>query len=137
MIIVGLDGKEINWKPKHGNRSRKSSKLHQKAVELVEEILPHDIILEEVRLDGSKTERHGLLYLDIYLPLRRVAIEVQGQQHFEFNNFHYKRKMDFFRATARDRSKRTWCEINNILLIDLNYDEDENGWKERISKAVS
>ncbi len=137
MIVTGLDGREIEWKPKGGDRSRNSSKLHQKAIKIVEKLLPHDIILEEVKLEGTRTERHGLLYLDIYLPLRRVGIEVQGQQHFEFNNFHYKRKMDFFRATARDRSKRTWCEINNILLIDLKYDGDEDGWTELISKAVS
>jgi hypothetical protein len=137
MIIFGLDGKERKWNPKGGCRDRKTSKLHQTAVKIVDRLLPHDTILEEVKLDGTKTERHGVLYLDIYLPLRRVAIEVQGQQHFEFNTFHYKNKMDFFRATARDRSKKNWCDINNIVLINLDYNEDEDEWTKRISRAIS
>ena len=38
--------------------------------------------------------------------------------------------MAFFKAQARDKDKRAWCKLNHINLIELNYNESEEEWRE-------
>jgi hypothetical protein len=37
--------------------------------------------------------------------------------------------MAFFKAKARDSDKAAWCELNNMNLIELNYNEKEPEWR--------
>ena len=60
-----------------------------------------------------------------------MVVEVHGEQHFKFNKFHYKDKLSFFRAQARDRDKLEWCEINDITVVTLNYNETQEQWIEK------
>lgn len=132
MKIIGLDGKEYNWKPS-GSGGGKRSKLHQKAKKVLDTRFPYDRILEEVSLDGtSTTARRGKLRADFFLPNRNLVVEVHGEQHFKFNAFHYKDKLSFFRAKARDRDKVEWCNINDISIIEFNYNESEDDWAGKI-----
>jgi len=51
---------------------------------------------------------------------------------FKFNKFHYKDKLSFFRAQARDRDKKEWCVLNEIKIIVFNYNETEEEWKNKL-----
>jgi hypothetical protein len=130
MKVTGLDGKEYNWNPKSGGGKR--SKLHQKAKKALDICFPYDTIYEEVSLPGSKGLTRGLLRADLYVPNRNLIVEVHGEQHFKFNKFHYKDKLSFFRAQARDRAKEEWCEINDITFVAFNYNETEEEWMFKI-----
>lgn len=35
-------------------------------------------------------------------------------------------------ACKRDNEKKEWCELNNIQLVELPYNEDINEWRKRI-----
>ena len=132
MKVLGLDDKYHKWNPKSGKGKR--SKLHNKVREFLDKRFPYDRILEEVTLAGTKRPSSfgGLLRADFWLPLRSMVVEANGEQHFKFNTFHFKSKLDFFRAKARDRDKAYWCEINDIRLINLNFDETDEEWSEKL-----
>ena len=130
MKVTGLDGKDYNWKPKGGKGKR--SKLHKRAVGVIKELFPFDVILEEVPLPGSSTNKNNKLRCDIFVPNREMFVEVHGEQHFQYNSFHYKNKMDFYRAQGRDRTKREWFKLNDFELIELSFNETDNQWKEKL-----
>lgn len=130
MIVFGLDGKEYKWNPKSGGGKR--SKLHTRAKGLLDELFPHDRVLEEVSLPGTRTRKNSILRADLFVPNRNLIVEVHGQQHFKFNKFHFKDKLSFFRAQARDRKKSQWCEVNEIRFIEFNYNEDIDEWRRKI-----
>lgn len=63
----------------------------------------------------------GSQHLDIYMPDIQVGIEYQGIQH--------RRPVDYFGGdeafktqTQRDRRKRTLCEKNGLLLVEVDQD---------------
>lgn len=130
MKVIGLDSREYKWNPKSGGGKR--SKLHQKAKGLLDSCYPYDRILEEVSLPGTKTIRNKNLRADFYIPNRNLVVEVHGEQHFRFNAFHFKDKLSFFKAQARDRNKADWCKLNEIRLVQLNYNEDIDEWRNKI-----
>lgn len=132
MIVKGLDDNEYKWNPST-SKSAKRSKLHIKARELLRELFPHDRILEELSLPGSKTHRSNKpLRADLFLPNRRLIVEVHGEQHYKFNTFFFKTKLEFYQARARDNDKREWCRLNDIELVEFNYNEDIDDWRRKI-----
>jgi len=132
--IIGLDQQEYSWIPSNNIvDTEKRSGLHNKAKELLKERYPNDRILEELVLPGTKTAtRKSTLKADFFIPVRKLIIEVHGEQHTEFNNFFFKSKMDFYKAQARDRDKKQWCEINNFELIELFHNESIEEWRSKI-----
>jgi very-short-patch-repair endonuclease len=132
--IIGLDQQEYSWIPSNNTvDTEKRSGLHNKAKELLKERYPNDRILEELVLPGTKTAtRKSTLKADFFIPVRKLIIEVHGEQHTEFNNFFFKSKMDFYKAQARDRDKKQWCEINNFELIELFHNESIEEWRSKI-----
>jgi hypothetical protein len=119
------------------NDGVKRSSLMMAAITLLKKLYPGDPICVEIRLPGASTN----LYLDIYLPIRRLAIEVQGAQHFRANTFmHGKdretRERNFRRGQNRDREKQQLLAHNNITLIYLN-DGEESSWESSIRNAFS
>ena len=136
MKIQGLDGKEYSWIPSNNIvETEKRSGLHNKARQLLKERYPNDRILEELILPGTKTDnRKSTLKADFFIPTRSLIVEVHGSQHVEFNNFFFKDKMEFYKAQARDRDKKKWCELNQFAIIELFHNESTEEWKEKIWK---
>lgn len=131
MIVKTLDGTEYNWKiPEKvakGNR-RKTSNLHQVAKSLLRKKYPNVDIYEEVPII---TERRDRLYLDFYLPTFDLVIEVNGEQHYKFSLLFHENKLAFAKSKVNDTKKAMWCEINNIELVILKYDEIDQ-WEKQI-----
>lgn len=136
MKIIGLDGKEYSWIPSNNIvDTEKRSSLHNKARELLKEKYPNDRVLEELILPGTKTNnRKSTLKADFFIPVRSLIVEVHGEQHTTFNNFFFKNKIEFYKAQARDRDKKSWCELNNFRLIELFHNESIEDWREKIWK---
>ena len=134
MNIKGFDGREYSWNPSANEaKDSKRSSLHIKAKNLLDKLFPYDRIFEEVSLPGSKTERRrSILRADLFIPNRNLLIEVHGEQHYKFNKFFYKDKLAFYKAKARDVEKREWCELNDIRMVEFNYNETEEEWNRKI-----
>jgi len=133
MRVIDLNGEYSNWKitghiPK-ANDKRLRSQYHLKARSLLKEIYPTCPILEEVPISIRRSET---LFLDFYIPLHSLCVEVHGEQHFKFNSFHYTSKLSFFKAKARDRDKKEWCDLNDITIIEFNFNEDVDDWRRKI-----
>lgn len=130
MIITGLDGKQTKWKiltKKASNRPK--SGLHLSARTLLRLIYPTLDILEEVTVPIRQGQK---VFLDFYLPLYKIAVEVHGRQHYEFVSHFHNNHYEFMLACKRDNEKKEWCELNNIQLVELPYNEDINEWRKRI-----
>jgi len=77
------------------------------------------IVFEEFPVAGTK------LSLDFYNANKKVAIEVQGDQHTKYvPYFHGKNKINYINQLQRDHEKLKFCEINGIELIEI-YSKDK------------
>lgn len=133
MQVYDLDGNINAWNLtgyiSKGKINAKSS-LHINARKLLSSIFPTLQILEEVPIQIRKSET---LYLDFYLPLKKLCIETHGEQHYKFVSFYHSNKLNFLKSQRRDREKEEWCSINNIKYIALPYDKDIEKWRSIIT----
>jgi hypothetical protein len=132
MLVVDLDGNTREWKTKSKCKTPGlgKSNLHVQARELLHELFPTSVILEEVEI--PVWERKAL-YLDFYLPLYKLAIEVQGQQHDERVSF-FQTHGQFQRQRSNDSSKTEWCELNHIRLVHLNWNNLDE-WRQQLQST--
>jgi very-short-patch-repair endonuclease len=72
-------------------------------------------VYEDFPVDG--------LYIDWFIPQIMLAVEVDGEQHDEFNKFFHKNGKGFAESIRRDERKAQFCELNNITLVRLDYKE--------------
>ena len=135
MLVKDLNNNTYNWlltgnmsKGKIDNRSS----LHLTTRALLTEHFPTLQILEEVPIQIRKGET---LYLDFYLPLKKICFEVHGEQHYKFVPFYHSTMLNFLKSQKRDREKQEWCSINNIKYIELPHFESQDLWIERIKNA--
>lgn len=140
MKVIGINGKEYVWNlSKYDvfyDDTKKRSKYHIRARQILKEIFNSYRILEEVKLPGSTApNKRSVLYLDFYIPSIKFAVEVHGQQHYEFNPFFHKSKADFVLSKARDEDKIDWCKLNNITITILKYSESDDEWRQRIKSV--
>ena len=76
------------------------------------------IVFEEFPVFGS------LLKVDIFNATLKIAIEVDGKQHNEFNKFfHNNSPAKYLASIKNDIKKANWLEKNNYKLIQINEDE--------------
>jgi hypothetical protein len=131
MLVKDLDGNTNNWlltgNMSKGKVSNKSS-LHLKAREAITSIYPTLQILEEVPVQIRRSET---LFLDFYIPLKKICFEVHGEQHYKFVAFYHSNMLNFLKAQKRDREKQEWCEHNGIKYIPLPYNQ-ESEWRNYI-----
>jgi hypothetical protein len=131
MLVKDVHGKQCKWTVKGVEvltDKRPRSNLHVQARGLLKARFPTLQLLEEV---SFKPEPSKTLYFDFFLPLRKVAIEVHGAQHYKFNSMFHKSVMDFVEQRKNDALKQDWCDINNITLVILPFDEVDN-WKDKL-----
>lgn len=134
MKTTDLLGKTVEWKIKGyvaGDGHRTNSGLHNLARTVIRSVYPTVQFKEEVPIPTGK----GNLILDFYMPVHQLAVEVQGQQHYEFSLHYHQTRANFLLHKQRDAHKAEWCEINGINLVILPYNEDENEWKRRLCRA--
>lgn len=124
---MNINGKSYKLKFNRNPRNKPSG-LHIYARCYLKEIYPFDILIEEVYIPKIK------IYVDILLPSRKLAIEINGRQHYEYIPFFHKSKLDWLKAKQRDIKKKITLEENGIVLISLKYDETDQ-WKQQIQQS--
>jgi hypothetical protein len=112
MDFVCLDGSitSIDVKPSK-YPTREVSKKQSAARERILKEYGDQIILEEFTIPKTR------LRIDFFLPRAGIAIEVHGNQHFEFVKHFHGTKKKFLEAKQNDADKKTWCELNDIQLV--------------------
>lgn len=107
----------INW----SGPSR--SKFQKEVKTILENYWGRHVVFEEFPIVGTK------MSLDFYNANKKIAIEVQGQQHIKYvPHFHGGYKNNYLAQLDRDQKKSFFCEINDISLLEIYSlkDIDEN-----------
>jgi hypothetical protein len=125
---VKFDNQIYNWPPNNLPEINPEvcSEGHNRARSLLKTLFPTQKILEEVPLAGTN------LKADFYLPLQNIMIEVQGEQHFNYNPFFHGSKMGFIKGQQNDDLKKQWCKLNNVRLVELPQNESDEQWRDHI-----
>ena len=102
MLVKDLDGNSHNWlltgNMAKGRITNRSS-YHLAARHAITSVFPTLQVLEEVPIPLRKTET---LYLDFYLPLKKICFEVHGEQHYKFIPFYHNNILNFLKSQKRD-----------------------------------
>lgn len=123
---ITTDGYTVKWIQREGDKSTWST-LHITARGILKTQYPTVKILEEVNIPIT---RRRTLYLDFYIPLYNLAIEVDGQQHYKYTKFFHGSKRKFRKSVDNDYLKEQFCDINGITLIRFKYNESIDRWRE-------
>jgi very-short-patch-repair endonuclease len=99
------------------------SKIQKRVKDLLNQYWFADIVFEEMPVIGTR------LTIDFYNANKKIALEVDGNQHYKFNKFfHGNSRQNFLSQLQRDDKKEYFCEINNIKLVRIlesdKLDED-------------
>jgi len=65
------------------------------------------------------------LRFDFYLPDYNTLIEFQGIHHYKPINKYRKAKIVHEKTIKHDEIKRSFCNENNIRLLEINYKDKE------------
>lgn len=123
MKFKTLNGKErfiknarnyaISWDKKS------KSNIQFKVKQFLRPYWRNDVVFEELRVVGTR------LSLDLYNANKKIAIEVQGKQHTQFNKFfHNNNRANWLDQLKRDDLKLQFCLTNGIKLVEV-YEDDE------------
>lgn len=95
------------------------SDLHKKTLALAKKCYPKEKIKEEISIKvGNKT-----LYIDIYIPRLKLAIEADGVQHSKFNPFFHADINSFNQQKKNDKLKEDYCKEEGITLVRVKYND--------------
>ena len=84
----------------------------------------------KIRPDFLRNEVTGYnLEIDLYNDDLKLAIEVQGDQHYKFTPFFHRNKETFMLQRYRDEMKKEKCKKEGITLIEIPYKVGEKGLK--------
>lgn len=133
MRVKDLSGREHPWlidqAPTLLDDCRPRSEHHLRCRHLLRSLFPFDPVLEEVPVPGEH------LYLDFFIPKRKLVVEVHGQQHYEAIPFFHKDNDGFNKSVKRDKKKDAWAKLNSFKIVVLPHWESNPEWIDRI-KAI-
>ena len=90
------------------------SKIQKKVKDLLYRHWISDIVFEELPVLGTR------MTIDFYNANKKLAIEVDGNQHYKYNKFfHSNSRQNFLSQLQRDEKKEYFCEINQIRLVRI------------------
>ena len=110
--VKNLKKRIINWEASSRSKRQKAVK------DFLKDYWFNHVTFEEFPVVGTR------LTLDFYNANKRVAVEVQGSQHTKYNKFfHGGHKSNYLEQLKRDQIKAEFCEVNDIILVEI-YDSD-------------
>ncbi len=69
-------------------------------------------------------------YVDFYIPDKNIIIEYNGIQHYKPTTFggitNKEANLTFIKQQKRDNELRQYCKENNIILLEIKYNENIN-----------
>lgn len=115
-------------------RCKKSKKMNEICLILEKNNIYYE---NEKTIKGCVSKNNKLLYFDIFIESKNLAIEYDGEQHFRpVENWGGEKSLK--EVKERDAIKNQFCKNNNIELIRISYSEKiEERMKEIISQYLS
>lgn len=101
-----------------------TSKLQEYVATKLMETFGNLTIHENYRPDWMRGPKLERLELDFYIPELKIAIEVQGKQHYEYVEFFHKSVDDFEYRKLRDTVKHDLCTGRGISLVLIHTELD-------------
>ena len=121
MRLLNINGKLINKNVRKNliNWQGKSrSKLQFKFKQFFFPYWKNHIVYEEFPVYGS------MLKVDLLNATKKIAVEIQGDQHESFNKFfHDNSRLKYLQSIKRDVKKVKWLEMNEFKFLEL-YEDD-------------
>lgn len=121
MKFKNLRGKETNinitkylidW------NAKERSKIQFKVKKFLEPYWKHHVVCAELPVVSTR------MTIDIINISRKIAVEIQGKQHTEFNkHFHTGARANYLSQIKRDLDKEDFCILNDIKLIEIHEHE--------------
>ena len=118
MIFISIHGREqkmrnptkylVDWDKKC------RSKIQKRVKDLLYKHWAADVVFEEFPVLGSR------MTIDFYNANKKIALEVDGGQHYKYNKFfHSNSRQKFLEQLKRDEIKESFCEINEIKIVRI------------------
>ena len=90
------------------------SQIQFKVKNFLKKYWENQIVYEEFPVYGTRMK------VDILNATKKIAIEVQGSQHNQFNKFfHGNSRSKYLQSIKRDYQKAQWLEKNGYTLIEI------------------
>lgn len=93
------------------------SKIQTKVKKFLQPYWKNYIVFAEFPVFGTK------LKIDIFNASKLIGIEIDGQQHTKYVEHFVGNRVGYLNLIKRDVKKEEWCEVNEINLLRINYDE--------------
>lgn len=121
MRLLNINGKLVNKNVRKNliNWEGKSrSNLQFKFKQFFSVFWKSHIVYEEFPVYGT------MLKVDFLNATKKIAVEIQGNQHESFNKFfHNNSRLKYLESIKRDVKKIKWLEMNNFKILEL-YEDD-------------
>lgn len=130
MKVTDLSGREHSWNltghiPEPSD-TRPRSDLHIQCRELLRLMFINEPILEELTIPGEQ------LYIDFFLPRRKLIIEVNGEQHYKYVKHFHGSISGFKNYKKNEQRKKEWAALNGLKFVELSYLEKIDEWERNI-----
>jgi hypothetical protein len=121
MRLLNVNGKLVNKNVRRYSidwEAKSRSKLQFKFKSFFYPYWKNHIVYEEFPVYGT------MLKVDILNATKKIAIEIQGNQHESFNEFfHDNSRLKYLQSIKRDVKKEKWLEMNEFKFLEL-YEAD-------------
>jgi hypothetical protein len=124
MRLLNINGTLVNKNVRKYSidwEAKSRSKLQYKFKSFFFPYWKNHIVYEEFPVYGS------MLKVDLLNATKKIAVEVQGEQHESFNKFfHDNSRLKYLQSIKRDVKKEKWLETNGFKLLELYEDDLKN-----------
>jgi len=121
MRLLNINGKLVNKNIRKNLiawEGKSRSKLQFKFKQFFYSYWKNHIVYEEFPVYGT------MLKVDFLNATKKIAVEIQGNQHESFNKFfHGDSRLKYLESIKRDVKKIKWLEMNNFRILEL-YEDD-------------
>lgn len=108
LVYKNVERFRINWD------GESKSKIQFKVKQFLKPYWFYDRAYEEFPVFGTK------LHIDLFNFDKRIAVEIQGSQHYKFNSWmHNNSRTQFFKAIQNDAKKRHWVEFIGFNFVEI------------------
>jgi hypothetical protein len=110
-----VEDRRISW------NGESKSKFQQQVKFLLHPLwYHHNPVYEEFPIYGTRYT------LDFFNGQKKIAIEVQGGQHTKFTKYFQASEFDYLKQLKIDETKLKFCELNNITLVEVFWNDKKN-----------
>ena len=121
MRLLNINGTLVNKNVRKYSidwEGKSRSKLQFKFKQFFYPYWKNHIVYEEFPVYGS------MLKVDLLNATKKIAVEIQGNQHESFNKFfHDNSRLKYLQSIKRDVKKVKWLEMNEFKFLEL-YEDD-------------